>query len=254
MASIELDNVSLAFPIFTARSTSLRHRLISIGTGGLIGADAGGHRVVTALAGVNLQLRDGARVGLIGHNGSGKSTLMRLIAGIYHPTTGSARVQGRISTIFELGVGADPDLPGLENILRIGVMMGLPRAQARALIPRVAEFTELGDFLDLPVRTYSAGMAMRLYFAMALFSDPEILLIDEVFGAGDAAFQARAQDRLEKQIFDAHIFMFASHSPDLIRRFCSHCIVMSHGTIACFAETDKALAEYSRLAAAGVPA
>ena len=254
MAAIELDNVSLAFPIFTARSTSLRHKLISLGTGGLIGADAGGHRVVTALSNISLKLSDGARVGLIGRNGAGKSTLMRLVAGIYHPTSGTARIRGRVSTIFELGVGADPDLPGLENILRIGVMMGLSHAKARALVPQVAEFTELGDFLDLPVRTYSAGMAMRLYFAMALFSDPEILLIDEVFGAGDAAFQARAQERLEQQIFDAHIFMFASHSPDLIRRFCSHCIVMSHGVMACFADTETALAEYARLSATGVPA
>jgi ABC-type polysaccharide/polyol phosphate transport system ATPase subunit len=249
MAIIELDNVSLDFPVFTAKSTSLRHRLISLGTGGLIGSDAGGHRVVTALSGISLKLEDGARVGLIGHNGSGKSTLMRLISGIYHPTAGTAHVAGRISTIFELGVGADTDLPGLENILRIGVMMGLTHAKARALIPQVAEFTELGDFLDLPVRTYSAGMAMRLYFAMALFADPEIMLIDEVFGAGDAAFQSRAQTRLEKQIFDAQIFMFASHSTDLIRRFCNRCIVMSHGKMVCFGDTETALAEYARIAA-----
>lgn len=246
MASIVLDKVSLNFPIFSTKSTSIRHQLIRIGTGGLIGAD-GGCRVVTALQDISIDLRDGARVGLIGHNGSGKSTLMRLIGGIYHPSSGSASIRGRVSTIFELGVGADPDLPGLENILRIGVMMGLTHSRVKALVPQIAEFTELGEFLDLPVRTYSAGMAMRLYFAMALFSDPEILLIDEVFGAGDAAFQKRALYKLEQQIFDAHIFVFASHSADLLRKFCDRCIVMHHGRMVCFDETDKALTEYQRV-------
>jgi ABC-type polysaccharide/polyol phosphate transport system ATPase subunit len=254
MAAISLDNVSLAFPVFNSRTTSLRHQLIRLGTGGLIGSDAGGHKVVTALSEISIQLRDGDRVGLIGHNGSGKSTLMRLMAGIYHPTSGRARVDGRVSTIFELGVGADPDLSGMENILRIGVMMGLSHSHTRSLVPRISEFTELGDFLELPVRTYSAGMAMRLYFAMALFSDPEILLIDEVFGAGDAAFQKKAQTRLEQQIFDSHIFLFASHSPELIRRFCDRCIVMSHGKMVCFEQTDIALAEYEKRAADGVAA
>ncbi|MFN9279791.1 MAG: ABC transporter ATP-binding protein [Betaproteobacteria bacterium] len=246
MASIVLDRVSLDFPIFSAKSTSIRHQLIRIGTGGLIGSD-GGHRVVTALQDISISLSDGARIGLIGHNGSGKSTLMRLIGGIYHPTRGTARVQGRVSTIFELGVGADPDLPGLENILRIGVMMGLRHRKVVEMVPEIAAFTELGEFLDLPVRTYSAGMAMRLYFAMALFSDPEILLIDEVFGAGDAAFQKRALARLEQQIFDAHIFVFATHSADLLRKFCDRCIVMHHGRMVCFDETDRALAEYERV-------
>lgn len=246
MASIILDRVSLDFPIFSARSTSIRHQLIRIGTGGLIGVD-GGHRVVTALQDISLNLSDGARVGLIGHNGSGKSTLMRLIGGIYFPTRGSATVKGRVSTIFELGVGADPDLPGLENIFRIGVMMGLSHSKIRDLVPDIVAFTELGEFLDLPVRTYSAGMAMRLYFALALFSDPEILLIDEIFGAGDAAFQQRALARLEQQIFDSHIFVFATHSADLLRKFCDRCIVMHHGRMACFDETERALAEYERI-------
>jgi ABC-type polysaccharide/polyol phosphate transport system ATPase subunit len=251
MASILLQNVSLDFPIFTSKSVSLRHQLLRIGTGGLIAADSGGHKVVTALKDISISLVDGDRVGLIGHNGSGKSTLMRLVSGIYRPTTGIAQLNGRVSTIFELGVGADQDLSGFENIYRIGVMMGLSNREIRNITPLVIEFTELGDFLELPIRTYSAGMAMRLYFAMALFSDPEILLIDEVFGAGDAAFQARAQDKLERQIFDSHIFMFASHSLDLLRKFCNRCIVMSHGTMVCFEETSKALDIYQDMLSRG---
>jgi len=216
-------------------------------TGGLIGSDSDGHKVVTALSEVSFSLHDGSRTGLIGHNGSGKSTLMRLISGIYHPTRGHTKVEGRVSSIFELGVGADPDVSGVENISRIGVMMGMRHKDALALAPEVAKFTELGDFLSLPVRTYSAGMAMRLYFAMALFSNPEILLIDEVFGAGDAAFQKRAQLKLEQQVFDSRIFIFASHSTDLIRRFCDQCIVMSHGKLVCFTDTETALSEYEKL-------
>lgn len=247
MASISLQNVSLEFPIFSARATSLRHQILRLGTGGLIGANTSGHRVVSALTDISLSITDGARIGLIGHNGSGKSTLMRLISGIYHPTRGTSSIEGRVSTIFELGVGADPDLSGMENIYRIGAMMGMSQEHIRDLVPQVTEFTELGDFIDLPVRTYSAGMSMRLYFAMALFSDPEVLLIDEVFGAGDAAFQSRAEARLEKQIFDSHIFMFASHSPDLVKRFCDRCILMSHGKMVFFGDTADALIEYQRL-------
>ncbi|OAD40521.1 hypothetical protein LPB72_16610 [Hydrogenophaga crassostreae] len=126
-------------------------------------------------------------------------------------------------------------------------MMGIPHKKVKSMVPDIAEFTELGEFLEFPVRTYSAGMAMRLYFAMALFSEPEILLIDEVFGAGDAAFQNRALERLKKQIFESHIFLFASHSGDLIRQFCSKCIVMSHGKIVYIGQTEEALSEYDRI-------
>ena len=245
MPSIVVKNASLDFPIFTARDLSIKQHLIRLGTGGLIGPDSKGHTVVSALRDIDLVLEDGARVGLIGHNGSGKSTLMKMIAGIYHPTSGSVHVEGRLSTIFELGIGSDPELSGRENIIRIGAMMGIPSKRLSELLPEVAEFTELGDFLSLPVRTYSAGMAMRLYFAMAMLSAPDILLIDEVFGAGDAAFQRRAQEKLVEQISSSRIFVLASHSDDLVRRFCDRCVVMSHGRIVAFDQTEVALAKYS---------
>jgi len=247
VSRVSLKGVGLEFPVFSARSSSLRHSLLRVTTGGLLGADAAGHCVVTALKDINLELGPGARVGLIGHNGSGKSTLMRLIAGIYRPTSGAAQVQGRVSAMFELGVGADAELSGEENIVRMGLTAGMSYQEARARIPEVAEFTELGQFLHLPVRTYSAGMAMRLYFAMALAKDPEILLIDEIFGAGDAAFQGRAIARLEKQIFDSQIFIFASHAEDLLRRLCTDCIVMAKGEMVCMAGVEQALATYRSL-------
>lgn len=246
MSKVSIKNATLEFPIFSIGSTSIRHHLLEIGTGGLIKSSKG-YKTVKSLSNINLYLEDGSKVGIIGHNGSGKSTLMRLIAGIYHPTSGKIKVEGRISTIFELGVGADQDLSGLENIIRIGVMMGISFQKLEKLIPKISEFTQLGNFLDFPVRTYSAGMAMRLYFAMALFSDPDILLIDEVFGVGDSAFQQRASEKLEEQIYKSQIFIFASHSTDLLKKFCDKCLLMDHGRIILFDKTEKVIEEYDKL-------
>ena len=247
MASIILDNVSLEFPVLNRSSTSIRHKLVNIGTGGLVKNRRNGYKTISALRGINLRLKKNSKVGLIGHNGSGKRTLMRCISGIYSPTSGYLNVKGNLSTIFELGVGADQDLSGIENIIRIGVMMGMSYKNVKNLIPKIIDFTELGEFIHLPVRTYSAGMEMRLYFAMALFSNPDILLIDEVFGAGDAAFQSKALAKLENQIFNSKILIFASHSIEILRKFCDSCIVMSHGKIICHEQFEKAIEEYKKV-------
>lgn len=232
MASIEVRNATVEYPIYNAGSMSLRNALVAVGTGGTISRGVRNIVTVKALDGVSFTLRDGDRVGLVGHNGAGKSTLLRTMAGIYNPTGGEVLVEGRVSTIFQLGAGLDSELNGYENIVRMGMFLGVSRAEARSFIPEIEEFTELGDFLSVPVHTYSAGMLTRLTFAVATAMRPEILLIDEVLGAGDAAFQEKAKERLENVIKSARIFVLASHSQSMIDLYCNRVLTFEHGRLA----------------------
>ncbi|HSV85646.1 MAG TPA: ABC transporter ATP-binding protein [Levilinea sp.] len=231
MGKLVFENVTVQYPIYNSRSMSLRNRLVSLGTGGRIEAEAGHVNLVTALKEVNFTLKDGDTIGLVGHNGAGKTTLLRTMAGIYAPTQGRVIREGRLATVFEIGAGMDAELSGYENILRMGLMMGMTSAEARAAIPEIESFTELGDFLQLPVRTYSSGMMMRLMFAVATSIKPEILLVDEMFSAGDAAFQEKAKARMRALINSAQIFVFASHSPELIKEFCKRVFRLEHGLL-----------------------
>jgi ABC-type polysaccharide/polyol phosphate transport system ATPase subunit len=210
---------------------SLRNQLVRIATGGVIEKEAGTTTVVTALKDVSFHLHRGDAVGLIGHNGAGKSTLLRTMAGIYEPDSGNILRRGKVATVFEIGAGLEPELSGFENIINLGMMMGLSHAQSKALTPDIEAFTELGDFLDLPVRTYSSGMTMRLMFAVATSVTPEILLIDEMFSTGDAGFQEKSANRLKKIIAAAHIFVFASHDHHLIKQYCNRVFRLEHGNV-----------------------
>lgn len=210
---------------------SLRNHLLRIGTGGKIEAEAGHINVVTALKNVSFELSDGDSVGLIGHNGSGKTTLLRSMAGVYAPVTGRVIREGCLATVFEIGAGMDPELSGYDNIVRMGLMMGMGPTEAKGRIPDIEMFTELGDFLQLPVRTYSSGMVMRLMFAMATSVEPEILLIDEMFGTGDTAFQEKAHARMKALIGSSKIFVFASHSHQLLREYCQRIFLLDHGIV-----------------------
>jgi len=180
---------------------------------------------------VSFTLKDGDTVGLVGHNGAGKSTLLRTMAGIYAPTSGRVLREGRLATVLEIGAGMDTELTGYENIVRMGLMMGMTSAEVRAATPEIESFTDLGDFLQLPVRTYSSGMVMRLMFAVATSIKPEILLVDEMFGTGDAAFQEKAKARMLALIGAARIFVFASHAPTLINEFCQRVFRLEHGVV-----------------------
>jgi ABC-type polysaccharide/polyol phosphate transport system ATPase subunit len=231
MAHIKFNDVALSYPVHNHHHMLLRNHLIRVATGGLIKNDTGTSPHVLALQHINFDLKDGDAVGLIGHNGSGKSTLLRTMAKIYSPTQGSIDISGKITTVFEIGAGLEPELSGYENIINLALMTGLNLAQAKAIIPEVESFTELGDFLQLPVRTYSSGMTMRLMFAVATAQTPEILLIDEMFSTGDASFQSKSLKRIQELIKASKIFVFASHDHQLIQKYCNRIFKLEHGIL-----------------------
>ena len=228
MAKIEFNNVSLRYPIYGSHAMSLRSHLMRVATGGKIEQDSR-TTVITALKDVSFTLNDGDAVGLIGHNGAGKSTLLRTMAGIYPPSAGQVIRQGKTATVFEIGAGLDHELSGYDNIINLGMVMGLSYREAKALTPDIEAFTELGDFMQLPIRTYSSGMTMRLMFAVATATTPEILLLDEMFSTGDAGFQEKSQARIRKIIDESKIFVFASHDLNLIKTYCNRVFRLEHG-------------------------
>jgi lipopolysaccharide transport system ATP-binding protein len=231
MAQVIFNNVTLRYPILNSHGMSLRNQLLRLSTGGLIEQEAGKSVTVTALKDVSFSLKTGDAIGLVGHNGAGKSTLLRTIAGIYHPEQGKITCKGKVATVLEIGAGLEPELTGYENIVNLGMMMGLSISECKNITPEIEEFTGLGDFLSLPVRTYSSGMTMRLMFAVATSVTPEILLIDEMFSTGDAEFQEKSQERIQNLIASSKIFVFASHSPKLITKYCNRIFQLEHGSL-----------------------
>jgi ABC-type polysaccharide/polyol phosphate transport system ATPase subunit len=231
MTSVRFDKVTVQYPVFSSRNKSLRSQLVRLSTGGRIEKEAGGVQVVTALSDVSFDLAEGDRVGLVGHNGAGKSTLLRTMAGIYAPATGAVRRRGRVATVLELGAGMDGELSGYENIRRMSMLLGRTGADCDQALPDIEAFTQLGHFLNLPVRTYSSGMTTRLMFAVATSTAPDILLLDEVFGTGDAQFQAQARERMEALIERVGIFVFASHEHDKLKRYCKRFFRLDHGSL-----------------------
>ncbi|MCZ2859558.1 galactan export ABC transporter ATP-binding subunit Wzt/RfbE [Blastococcus sp. VKM Ac-2987] len=229
MVSITTRDASVDFPIFDAKSRSLKKAVLGV-VGGNISSDTK-VPIIEALRDINVDLQHGARVGLVGHNGAGKSTLLRLLAGIYEPTRGTAVVEGRVAPVFDLGVGMDPEISGYENIMIRGLFLGMTRKQMEKRVDDIADFTELGDFLSMPLRTYSTGMRVRLALGVVTSIDPEILLLDEGIGAVDAAFLEKARDRLSDLVDRAGLLVFASHSDEFLKRLCTSAIWMEHGQI-----------------------
>jgi ABC-type polysaccharide/polyol phosphate transport system ATPase subunit len=227
MVSLQLSKVSVCFPVFDTSARSLKKRVIAFSTGGRIGHDGTDHVVVQALDGVDLSLRRGDRLALLGRNGAGKSTLLRVMAGIYEPTRGSITVKGRVAALLGGNPGMDPDSTGRENIVLHGLYLGLSKADIKRHAEAIIDFTELGSFIDLPLRTYSSGMRARLSFGIATAIVPEILLLDEGIGAGDAAFIEKANRRLNEFVGSSGILVLASHSPSLVRQFCNKYVLLA---------------------------
>jgi ABC-2 type transport system ATP-binding protein len=229
MVSINIKNAYVDFPIFDAKTRSLKKAVLGR-AGGRIGTESK-VPIIEALRDINLSLHQGARVGLVGHNGAGKSTLLRLMSGIYEPTRGSSVIQGKVAPVFDLGVGMDPEISGFENIMVRGLFLGMSRKQMQARVDDIAEFTELGDYLSMPLRTYSTGMRVRLALGVVTSIDPEILLLDEGIGAVDAEFLAKARDRLNALVARSGMLVFASHSDEFLVDLCDTAIWMDHGEV-----------------------
>lgn len=245
MASIELNRVSVLFPIYDSSTRSLKNRILPAGLGGRIGSSDGHASVVQALTDVTLKFDHGERVGLVGHNGAGKTTLLRILAGLYEPCMGEAIIKGHVAPLFDIYLGMDPEATGYENIFLRGLFLGMTRKEITARMDDIAAFTDLGEFLNLPIRTYSLGMRMRLAFAVSTSIKPEILLLDEGIGAGDAAFIEKAEKRLADFTAQAGIIVLASHSDGLIRKMCKTAILMNRGQIVAMGDVETILRFYN---------
>lgn len=245
MASITLENLVVDFPIYGSHM-SFRTELFQRATGGLIRREGPKKRVtIRALDHINLHLDDGDRLGLIGHNGAGKSTLLKVIAGVYEPTDGTIVARGRVSPLFNLAPGWDPDDTGYENIMNCGLFLGMTPDEVKRKRPEIADATGLGSYLDLPVRTYSAGMQLRLTFSIATAIDPGILVLDEGLSAGDASFEAVAKDRVNRLLARSRILVMASHSIELIKSWCNKAILLERGRIVEFGTVEHVAAIYA---------
>ena len=230
MASISVRDLSLYFPLIGADSQSLKRYLKQVAIGGTFASRAHSKQgSVVALQNVNLSLGPGDRLGLIGSNGSGKTTLLRCLAGAYAPDKGMVEVNGRIASLLDLSMGIDPSATGLENIRLRGLVAGLTPREIAAKTEAIAEFSGLGPFLAMPMKTYSSGMQARLAFATATSVEAEVLLMDEWIAVGDADFRQQAQDRLTSLVERAHVLVIASHDPNLIRSLCNKVLRMDHG-------------------------
>ncbi len=249
MADIILRNLSVDIPVFDVGRASLRKALLGRAIGGRF-AESKSHVIVNALKNLDLDMHDGDRVGLVGDNGSGKSTLLRVISHVYPPSGGTATIIGKVSPMFETTLGMSMDATGMENIQIAGTIWGMTRAQIRNSIDDIVDFTELGDYLSFPVRTYSNGMMLRLAFAIATVRDPEILAIDEVIGVGDANFFQKAFARLLKLVERSRILVVAAHQDAMLRRICNKAVWLSHGSLKAYGPIDEVLAARSDAQAA----
>ena len=244
MAYIEFTNVCVDFPIYNANGRSLKKRLIQVATGGQLGSDQQGRVVVRALEGLSFTLKDGDRVGLLGHNGAGKSTLLRLLSGVYEPSSGAARIEGEIGSLIDISLGIDPEATGRENIYLRGGLLGMTRSEIAAQIDEIIEFSELGDFVDMPLRTYSTGMHLRLAFAVSTVVRPEILLMDEWLSVGDEGFKHKAEARMSELVRSTNILVIASHSRELVSHTCNRIIWLEHGKIRMDGDPQTVAAAY----------
>jgi len=244
MARIVLQNVEIHYPIYNAQHHSLRRALVNLTTGGRIFRDERKVSVVKALENITFTLQRGDRLGLVGHNGAGKSTLLKTLGRLYEPAVGNLIVDGKVSALFDVCMGMDVERTGYHNIYYMGMLLGMSRAQIKSVIPDIENFSELGPFLDMPVRTYSAGMKVRLGFAICTCIDPTILLLDEAIGAGDKSFLERASLRAKALYDRADILVLASHSTPVIKEFCNKGLWLHQGRMVLFGDVDDVLYAY----------
>ncbi len=246
MARVVLDGVRIDFPIYGTRQRTLRKAIYERATGGAIEHQGRNNDSVSvrALTDISMELNDGDRLGLIGHNGSGKSTLLKAIAGIYEPVRGSLLVEGRVTPLFDRMPGLEMEDTGYENILTAALLLGMSRREVEAKIPEIAEFCELGEYLSLPVRTYSTGMLARLGFAVATSINPDVLLLDEGLGAGDLNFAEKMAQRMQEFIGRSRILVFATHSESLMTSVCNKAALLEKGRLISIGPAEETLELY----------
>jgi ABC-2 type transport system ATP-binding protein len=244
MNIIELNDVGVDFVIYQGSGRSLRKTALHAGTGGVLSHDAHHRTFVRALSQISFTLQQGDRLGLIGGNGAGKSTLLRVLAGVYEPTRGRVRVVGQVTPLFDISHGLDLDATGYDNIRIRAAYLGRSRREIDGLIDEIADFTELGDYLDLPMRTYSAGMMLRLAFGVATTVRSEVLLLDEWIAVGDLGFLEKAQERASSFVSHSNVLVVASHSESVIRRLCNKLLWLRQGEAAMFGDVDEVMGRY----------
>ncbi len=246
MAKIELQDVSVTFNAHQQKRVSFKEYLVS----GLFLRSMNPPLRVHALQGINLSARDGDRIGIIGHNGAGKSTLLKTLAGIYPPTNGTREVEGKICSLFDITLGFEFEATGWDNIMYRAYLQGETPSSIRGKLDAIAEFSELGDFLNIAVRNYSAGMQMRLAFSIATAIDPEVLLIDEVLAVGDLAFQNKAKARMKELMKSSRLMVIVAHDLNAILDMCTHVIWMEHGRVRAEGAPGIVVEQYIAAAAA----
>lgn len=231
MGHISACGVCIDFPVFSNSTRSMKNMVLRATTGGRIAGDGSAARYVRSLDQLTFEVKGGERIGLTGHNGSGKTTLLRTLCGVYAPTFGRLRVAGRVVSLLDINLGMDPDGTGYENILMRGIVMGMTPRQIAIRVKEIAEFTELGEYLSMPIRTYSSGMQMRLAFAVSTSVDADVLLMDEWLSVGDPEFQEKAAKRLSAMVERTPILVIATHSTELIKKTCTRVMQLKHGRI-----------------------
>ena len=244
MTFISLQSVSVDFPIYNLNSRSFKKQFLSLSTGGIIKDKERGCVVVRALDQLTFQINHGDRVALLGHNGAGKSTLLRVLAKIYEPSSGSIQFEGRINPLFDLTLGFNQESTGYENIVLRGLLLGLARSEIMSKMDKIIEFSELGNYIELPIRTYSSGMQLRLAFSVTVHINPDILLLDEMIGTGDASFKKKAKEKLDELLQLASIVVIASQDAELVKKFCNRAIVFENGKIKYNGNVEEALDLY----------
>jgi ABC-type polysaccharide/polyol phosphate transport system ATPase subunit len=244
MPFLRARNLSVEFSIYQGSSRSLKKMVFATATQGNLGRDSADRINVRALNDISVDIENGDRIGLVGANGAGKTTLLRVLAGIYSPTRGEFYSSGRVSALLDVSVGLNPEATGRENIILRGMYMNIHPREMRSHVDEIVEFTELGPYIDMPARTYSSGMMVRLGFAISTCMPAEILLMDEWLSAGDARFLDKAQRRMEQFIGGSAILVLASHSPELLRKWCNRGVMLQHGRIAAHGSIDDVIKAY----------
>jgi lipopolysaccharide transport system ATP-binding protein len=231
MAKIVLADSSVEFQVLGPNQQSIRNTILTSALGGFMARDSSQKLRIRALDKISLTIVKGERVGLMGDNGSGKSTLLRLLSGVYRPTSGDAQIDGTVATLIDLSLGINPEETGIQNIYLRARMLGIDKKLVAEKLDEIVEFSELGDFIRMPVRTYSSGMQLRLAMAVSTILVPQVLIMDEWLSVGDQSFKVKAEDRLREIVNECEILVIASHSRELLERVCGRGIVLAKGSV-----------------------